>query len=188
MNELASKAEPNGSVQDVHEQQYEELPDPSVLSGPAPIGQIQFIAPREHFIDIGWALIRAKDITICGIWAEEDNKGRSESERPYVRVKGESFAVTHEELLYIQHALGYQHPPTSLHDKYAALVDENSCFNKAHFGEPLFIVRAQDEFSAELVRTWADKMEAAGSSSPKIAEARQLADLMEQYPGRKIPD
>jgi hypothetical protein len=178
MTELAEVLEPNGSLPGGHEERH-AFPGPIIQESVTPM-----------YIDIGWALIRADAINICGVWAEDKGGG----EQAYMRVYGESFALTHEELLYIQHALGYSQRSTALHDKYAALIDEHSCFNKANFGEPLFILRAQDEFAAELVRAWADKVEAAiGPDAPattrkKIEDAREVADQMEVYPGRKVPD
>ncbi len=147
--------------------------------------------PSDEFIDIGWAFIRKSAVEICGVWAEEDSdRGRTaeEAERPYLRVKGESFALTHEELLHVERCLGLKHPPTTMHDKYALLIDPDSCLNKANFGEPVFLLRAQDEFAADLVRLWANRVEEAGGDAKKIVDAREIADAMEMYPGRKVPD
>lgn len=63
------------------------------------------------------------------------------------------------------------------------------CLGKAAPDEPVFILRAQDRFAASLVRDWALMMRMQrGSDHPKYAEAMQLADAMDAWPNRKIPD
>ena len=59
---------------------------------------------------------------------------------------------------------------------------------KADDTEPIFVLRAQDTLAAAVVRFWADEAEKAGSNPAKIAEAREVADAMEQWPTRKVPD
>jgi hypothetical protein len=59
---------------------------------------------------------------------------------------------------------------------------------KADDNEPIFVLRAQDRLAAAAVRFWADEAEKAGSSVAKIAEAREVAAAMEQWPTRKLPD
>jgi hypothetical protein len=59
---------------------------------------------------------------------------------------------------------------------------------KAGDTEPIFVLRAQDTLAAAVVRFWADEAEKAGANAAKIAEAREVADAMEQWPTRKIPD
>jgi len=59
---------------------------------------------------------------------------------------------------------------------------------KAQDDEPIFVLRAQDRLAPELVRRWADEAERAGCSSAKVIEARTVADAMERWPSRKLPD
>lgn len=63
-----------------------------------------------------------------------------------------------------------------------------SCFNKAAENEPLFVLRAQDKFAAELVDRWASILEAEGGNPEKVAEARKLAAAMRDWPNQKTPD
>lgn len=64
----------------------------------------------------------------------------------------------------------------------------DSCLAKVADDEPIFVLRAQDTLAAELVRQWADKVEAIGGASAKVTEARQCAALMDAWPTKKIPD
>jgi hypothetical protein len=64
----------------------------------------------------------------------------------------------------------------------------SGCFAKAADNEPLFVMRAQDALAPELVREWANRAEANGCPAEKTAGARQLADQMEAWPNRKMPD
>jgi hypothetical protein len=59
---------------------------------------------------------------------------------------------------------------------------------KADDTEPIFVLRAQDRLAAAVVRFWADEAQKAGANAAKIAEAREVADAMEQWPSRKVPD
>jgi hypothetical protein len=54
--------------------------------------------------------------------------------------------------------------------------------------EPIFVLRAQDTLAADLVRQWADTAERAGCTAAKVTEARAVADAMETWPTRKLPD
>jgi hypothetical protein len=54
--------------------------------------------------------------------------------------------------------------------------------------EPIFVLRAQDRLAPGLVRAWADQAERAGCAGEKINEARALAEAMERWPVRKLPD
>ena len=54
--------------------------------------------------------------------------------------------------------------------------------------EPIFVLRAQDSLAPSVVRFWADEAEKAGANAAKIAEAREVAESMERWPTRKIPD
>jgi hypothetical protein len=59
---------------------------------------------------------------------------------------------------------------------------------KALDDEPIFVLRAQDTLAPALVRRWADEAERAGCAADKVAEARTVADAMERWPTRKLPD
>lgn len=59
---------------------------------------------------------------------------------------------------------------------------------KAADDEPVFILRAQDELASRLVRQWAVLAQTKGSPRAKYEEAHALADRMEAWPNRKIPD
>lgn len=148
--------------------------------------------PLPRFLDIGWGAFNSELIEAVGVWAEEKETAKGlvlDPEQPRVRVRGESFTITYEAMLALQHELGIPAPPQNdLHDKFAALVNDDSCFNKAGFGEPIFILRGQDALAAELIRIWAERAEALGCGAEKLAEARLVADLMDEYPGRKTPD
>jgi hypothetical protein len=54
--------------------------------------------------------------------------------------------------------------------------------------EPIFVLRGQDSLAPDVVRQWADRAERAGCTIDKVREARDLADAMEQWPRRKLPD
>ena len=65
---------------------------------------------------------------------------------------------------------------------------------KAHDDEPVFLLRAQDNLSDNLVDIWAIQASVMVPSvdenrtGKKIAEARQIADAMRNWPIRKNPD
>jgi hypothetical protein len=76
----------------------------------------------------------------------------------------------------------------SKYDVYAQLSNSSSCLNKAKGGEPIFVLQGGDEFAADLVEQWADKLDAAkGGSTPKSVDARAIAAEMRTYTPRKIP-
>jgi len=76
----------------------------------------------------------------------------------------------------------------SKYDVYAQLANPNSCINKAKAGEPIFVLQGGDEFAADLVEQWADKLDAAkGEPTPKSEDARAVAAEMRAYTPRKIP-
>lgn len=62
------------------------------------------------------------------------------------------------------------------------------CLGKAAPDEPVFVLRGQDAFGAELVDLWALRAERVGCPSAKVQEARDLADRMRAWPVRKNPD
>lgn len=76
----------------------------------------------------------------------------------------------------------------------------DSCLNKAGDDEPVFVLRANDELAAEVVRYWASKymaqkmgenFETRGSAAltapqlNKAMEARQLASDMDEWRARQ---
>ncbi|MGH8639135.1 MAG: hypothetical protein ACREUZ_18525 [Burkholderiales bacterium] len=60
--------------------------------------------------------------------------------------------------------------------------------DKARDDEPIFVLRAQDLLAPATVRHWAEDAEKAGCVAARVREARDLADAMERWPGRKMPD
>ena len=68
------------------------------------------------------------------------------------------------------------------------LRDKNSCLNKAANDEPVFVLRAQDLLAPKVINFWCQLAGSAGTSAEKIAEARRLIQLMEQWHTRKQPD
>jgi hypothetical protein len=60
--------------------------------------------------------------------------------------------------------------------------------NNAGDDEPIFVLRAQDTLAADLVRQWADTAERAGCATEKVIEARAVAEAMDAWPTRKLPD
>lgn len=62
------------------------------------------------------------------------------------------------------------------------------CYDKAAPDEPIFVIRAQDELSEEVVRIWAVMAEMKGVNKEKVSEALKLADEMGKWPKKKIPD
>lgn len=61
------------------------------------------------------------------------------------------------------------------------LGEGQGCLGKAAFDEPIFILRAKDDSAPSMVRQWAKRQIELGSTTPKIAEAMELADLMEAW-------
>jgi len=66
------------------------------------------------------------------------------------------------------------------------------CLGKARDDEPVFVLRAQDKFAPMLVETWANlAMTAHGFDTPKVTEARLLAQAMRDWQAdnlAKVPD
>lgn len=68
---------------------------------------------------------------------------------------------------------------------------------KANANEPVFILRGQDLIAPSVIRLWADMLDLAAKGysggtkrrmTAKAHGARDLADRMEQWPSRKVPD
>lgn len=64
----------------------------------------------------------------------------------------------------------------------------NGCIAKAADDEPVFVLRATDKLAPGLIRQWAAQAHALGMSWAKAGEALKLADMMEAWPERKLPD
>lgn len=69
------------------------------------------------------------------------------------------------------------------------------CLGRADANEPVFVLRGQDQTAPMLVRAWAAMVELhapgqrnASKMLRKAKEARSLADRMEQWHTRKLPD
>lgn len=144
---------------------------------------------RPEFIDVGWAAFNVEAIEGVGIWAEQNGPDEEPDPAvPRLRVFGESFTIAHEVLWMLYRELGLQVEPSPTHDKYAAIVNDASCLNRASISEPIFILRAQDQFAAQLVRMWADLAEQAGCGPEKLEDARAIAQQMDEWSYHKIPD
>lgn len=62
------------------------------------------------------------------------------------------------------------------------------CYKAALPDEPIFVIRAQDPLSAEIVDEWANRAELLGVAADKVAEARACAVVMADWPVKKVPD
>ena len=72
-------------------------------------------------------------------------------------------------------------------NKQQTLKDPQSCLNKAEPDEPLFVIRAKDPIGANTVRHWCAM--AIGSHEPeKIADARKVADAMDDWRKANVPE
>ncbi len=63
----------------------------------------------------------------------------------------------------------------------------DSCLDKLEPGEPFFVLKATDMLASGFVHDWADRAGINGARPEKIAEARQTAEAMRVYPGRRMP-
>jgi hypothetical protein len=68
------------------------------------------------------------------------------------------------------------------------ITNPNSCLNKAADDEPIFVLRGRDILAAEVVRFWATIAQDNKVSTGKVLDALTLADRMELWPHRKLPD
>lgn len=73
-------------------------------------------------------------------------------------------------------------------DEIAKANRGEGCLGKAHPAEPVFILRAQDALSADLVEKWAIHARSLGCGNDKVNEAFALAEEMRRWPVRKNPD
>jgi len=58
----------------------------------------------------------------------------------------------------------------------------NSCLNKAGESEPIFVLRAKDLTSPNIIRSWAE-LNKGTLDKEKYYEAIELADKMEEWQG-----
>ena len=66
--------------------------------------------------------------------------------------------------------------------------DSESCWNKAKDDDILFILKGTDITAAGLVMQWANRAAKNGAPAKKVDEARRIAEAMEAWPTRKMPD
>ena len=66
--------------------------------------------------------------------------------------------------------------------------DPESTWNRIPDDEPVFILRAQDEIAATVVRLWCVLASERGTPIDKLIEAEGLAESMEYWENRKVPD
>ena len=62
------------------------------------------------------------------------------------------------------------------------------CYDKAGDDEPLFVLRAQDQFAADTVDHWIRQARAYGCNAEMIAEAERCRAAMRAWPTKKLPD
>lgn len=73
-------------------------------------------------------------------------------------------------------------------DEIAKANRGEGCLGKSHPDEPVFILRAQDSLSADLVEKWAIHARSLGCGNDKVNEAFALAEEMRHWHIRKNPD
>ena len=64
----------------------------------------------------------------------------------------------------------------------------SGCLSRAADDEPVFVLRGQDKLAPGLIRQWAAQAHALGMKQSKVGEALKLADQMEAWPQRRLPD
>ena len=64
----------------------------------------------------------------------------------------------------------------------------NTTLAKVGVDEPIFVLRSRDLFSPTLVRAWVRLAKNVGVNQPKLDEALAVADAMEQWADRRVPD
>lgn len=74
--------------------------------------------------------------------------------------------------------------------KLLEINDPSSCLNKAEDNEPLFVLRAHDITTPDVVRFWLENAEAKGAQIEPAKKEHALACIaqMEAWPNRKLPD
>ena len=73
---------------------------------------------------------------------------------------------------------------------------DDACLDKVEIGEPIFVLRAQDELAPSIVHEWCAAVYRAYTSrgldvppelEEKLEDARNTADTMYKWPQRKLP-
>jgi hypothetical protein len=74
----------------------------------------------------------------------------------------------------------------------AAALNGVGCLGRSRADEPVFVLCARDKAASMAVRDWAELAEHLGAGKEKVADARDMADRMEQWReahgGGKVPD
>jgi L-ribulose-5-phosphate 3-epimerase UlaE len=65
---------------------------------------------------------------------------------------------------------------------------QDQCLANLKLDEPFFVLRAQDYLAPQVIRLWAERARQNGCNMDKVREARDIADEMEKWPHRKMPD
>lgn len=72
-------------------------------------------------------------------------------------------------------------------EKYREQTDENSCWNKAHDDEPIFVLRAKDVAAVDTIRAWIALRIAHGKNTiddDKIQDCIKLCERMQSWQER----
>ena len=84
---------------------------------------------------------------------------------------------------------------TKLQLIFTALRIAARVFHIARRGEPVFVLRAQDQIAEKCVRDWAARLmnvinrpALPNVTAQKIGGALQIADAMKAWPTKKLPD
>lgn len=72
--------------------------------------------------------------------------------------------------------------------KAEEISDAESTWNRTADDEPVFILVGRDEKAWRSVLNWAQEAEESDVNAEKVAEARQHAQRMQAWPGKKKPD
>lgn len=75
--------------------------------------------------------------------------------------------------------MGYRNEDGTWHD---------TCLEKVHPNEPIFVLRAQDLLAPDIVEQWANMAQQLGCPRDKCEGARRTANEMRSWPNRKNPD
>lgn len=68
------------------------------------------------------------------------------------------------------------------------LVTAMAMIGKLKPGEPIFILRGQDQIAAEVIRFWARRATQEGVDAAKVADALDDAKAFDAWPTKKLPD
>jgi hypothetical protein len=65
---------------------------------------------------------------------------------------------------------------------------DSATLKKVAPDEPIFVLRAQDMLAPDAVRGWAFEARRRGLSRDRFQEALAVADAMEKWPQRRLPN